>query len=139
MLRCVRAIKHRGDPISHRRHALAIDEQRNNFFPTLWADADGCDPRRVMQVWFPGVHADLGGGCKETELSDVTLKWMISEAAQCGAVFESEMLNQIANADQFSLPCNTWRPPQLAHQLLQESRISSSVLSVSGEGFTKMF
>ena len=56
-----------------------------------------------MQVSFPGMHADLGGGFKETELSAVTLKWMISEAARCGAVFESEMLNQIVNADQFSL------------------------------------
>jgi uncharacterized protein (DUF2235 family) len=92
---------------------LAIDEQRNNFFPTLWTDGDGCDPARVTQVWFPGVHADVGGGYKETGLSDATLKWMIGEAAQCGAVFESEMLRQLAHADQLS--------PSAIHGVLHNS------------------
>lgn len=94
-------------------HALAIDEQRNNFSPTLWMDSDGCDLSRVMQVWFPGVHADVGGGYKETGLSDATLNWMISEAAQCGAVFESNMLKQIAHADQYS--------PSAIHGVLHNS------------------
>ncbi|NML96592.1 DUF2235 domain-containing protein [Paraburkholderia sp. RP-4-7] len=94
-------------------HGLAIDEQRNNFLPTLWTEADGCDPVRVTQVWFPGVHADVGGGYKETGLSDATLKWMISEAAQCGAVFESDMLNQIADADPLS--------PSAVHGVLHNS------------------
>lgn len=93
--------------------ALAIDEQRNNFFPTLWTDSDGCDLTRVLQVWFPGVHADVGGGYKETGLSDATLKWMIGEAATCGAVFESDMLNQLAHADQSS--------PSAIHGVLHNS------------------
>jgi uncharacterized protein (DUF2235 family) len=94
-------------------HALAIDEQRNNFSPTLWMDSDGCDLARVTQVWFPGVHADVGGGYKETGLSDATLKWMISEAAQCGAVFEPDMLKQLAHADQLS--------PSAIHGVLHNS------------------
>ncbi|CAE6752129.1 DUF2235 domain-containing protein [Paraburkholderia nemoris] len=93
--------------------ALAIDEQRNTFFPTLWTDADGCDPARVTQVWFPGVHADVGGGYKETGLSDATLKWMIAEAAQCGAVFEPKMLDQLADAGQLS--------PSAIHGVLHNS------------------
>jgi uncharacterized protein (DUF2235 family) len=92
---------------------LAIDEQRNNFFPTLWTDGDGCDPARVTQVWFPGVHADVGGGYKETGLSDATLKWMIAEAALSGAVFESDMLRQLAHADQLS--------PNAVHGVLHNS------------------
>ncbi|MFM0629913.1 DUF2235 domain-containing protein [Paraburkholderia xenovorans] len=94
-------------------HALAIDEQRNNFSPTLWMDSDGCDLARVTQVWFPGVHADVGGGYKETGLSDATLKWMISEAAQCGAVFEPDMLKQLAHADPMS--------PSAIHGVLHNS------------------
>ncbi|CAD6555375.1 DUF2235 domain-containing protein [Paraburkholderia metrosideri] len=92
---------------------LAIDEQRNNFSPTLWTDEDGCDPARVTQVWFPGVHADVGGGYKETGLSDATLKWMIAEAEQCGAVFEPDMLRQLAHADQSS--------PSAVHGVLHNS------------------
>ncbi|MBU7440072.1 DUF2235 domain-containing protein [Paraburkholderia fungorum] len=93
--------------------ALAIDEQRNNFLPTLWTDADGCDPVRVTQLWFPGVHADVGGGYKETGLSDATLKWMIAEAARCGAVFAPAMLEQLADADQSS--------PAAVHGVLHNS------------------
>ncbi|OYD77422.1 UNVERIFIED_ORG: uncharacterized protein (DUF2235 family) [Burkholderia sp. CF145] len=78
--------------------ALAIDEQRNSFFPTLWTSCDGNDQQRVSQVWFPGVHADIGGGYKETGLSDVTLKWMISEAAVCGASFDGNMTQQVEDA-----------------------------------------
>jgi hypothetical protein len=76
-------------------------------------DSDGCDLARVTQVWFPGVHADVGGGYKETGLSDATLKWMISEAAQCGAVFEPDMLKQLAHADQLS--------PSAIHGVLHNS------------------
>jgi hypothetical protein len=79
--------------------ALAIDEQRNSFFPTLWTGTDGTDDGRVSQVWFPGVHADVGGGYKETELSDVALTWMIAEATRCGADFDAPMLQQLQSAN----------------------------------------
>jgi hypothetical protein len=59
------------------------------------------------------VHADVGGGYKETGLSDATLKWMIAEAAQCGAVFEPDMLDQLASADQLS--------PSAVHGVLHNS------------------
>lgn len=78
--------------------ALAIDEERNNFFPTLWEFKEPPEPGRVSQVWFPGVHADVGGGYRETQLSDFTLKWMIDEATTCGAVFEPDMLAQVDSA-----------------------------------------
>jgi len=57
-------------------HAMAIDERRK-FFPVVrWRD----DPR-VRQMWFAGVHSDVGGGYRETGLSDTALKWMIVQAA----------------------------------------------------------
>ena len=46
-------------------------------------------------MWFPGVHADVGGGYKEIGLSDQTLRWMIDRAANLGAAFRPDMLNQI--------------------------------------------
>lgn len=85
--------------------ALAIDEERDNFFPTLWQFGNAPVPPNVSQVWFPGVHADVGGGYRETQLSDMTLKWMIDEAARCGAVFDADMLAQVDAATQDFSAC----------------------------------
>jgi hypothetical protein len=64
--------------IPHARHAVALDEMRGPFRPTLWADpAPGQDMR---QVWFPGDHLDVGGGHPERQLSDTALQWMAAEA-----------------------------------------------------------
>ena len=64
------------------RHALALDERRGPFAPTLWTDPAGHPLRdeRVTQLWFPGCHSDVGGGYRETGLSDGALQWMIGEA-----------------------------------------------------------
>ncbi|MEP3846554.1 MAG: DUF2235 domain-containing protein [Paracoccaceae bacterium] len=75
------------------RHALAIDERRLSFTPTLWTKfGDDCD---VEQVWFPGVHADVGGGYAETGLGDITLDWMIEEAKKCGLDFQDRFRDQL--------------------------------------------
>ncbi len=63
-------------------HALAIDEKRESFTPTLWDVREG-----IEQVWFAGVHADIGGGYKETGLSDLTLAWMLRNLQPHGMLF----------------------------------------------------
>lgn len=63
-------------------HAVAIDEKRESFVPTLW------DPREgIEQVWFAGVHADIGGGYNETGLSDIALGWMLKKMQPHGVLF----------------------------------------------------
>lgn len=65
-------------------HALAVDEQRRAFAPTLWhqqADAEG---QELRQVWFSGVHCDVGGGYQDTSQSDLGLRWMVARAAEYG-------------------------------------------------------
>ena len=81
--------------VDHACQALAIDEMRMNFQPTLWTAHDAAHPD-CRQQWFAGGHGDVGGGYKETGLSDVALQWMIDNAAGCGAVFAPSMLKQIA-------------------------------------------
>jgi len=66
--------------------ALAIDERRQQFPPTLWTtQAPG---QNVDQVWFTGVHGDVGGGYPPdqdgTELSEITFAWMLSKIAGLG-------------------------------------------------------
>jgi uncharacterized protein (DUF2235 family) len=69
-------------------HALSIDERRSEFVATLWdKPAPG---QQIDQVWFPGVHADVGGGYAETGLSDVAMGWMMKNAASRGLIFDPE-------------------------------------------------
>ena len=71
------------DSVENARHALAIDDERLTFHPTLW-DRELADHQTMKQVWFCGMHTDIGGGYAEQELSDIPLTWMISEAKRCG-------------------------------------------------------
>ena len=70
------------------RHALAIDDKRDAFQPLLWdepseTDRDSDSPR-LQQVWFTGMHADVGGGYSDESLSYVSLAWMIEHAEKAG-------------------------------------------------------
>jgi hypothetical protein len=69
------------------RHAISIDEQREEFTPTLW-NPDG---NRIVQVLFPGAHAEVGGGYpltgNESGLSDGALLWIGRELKILGVRF----------------------------------------------------
>ncbi len=68
-------------------HAMAIDEQRKLFPVLKWNNNS-----RVRQVWFAGVHSDVGGGYPKRGLSDIALKWMADSAYKHGLrVKASEM------------------------------------------------
>ena len=69
--------------VTHARHALAIDDERLTFHPKIW-DKKIKDHQTMKQVWFSGMHTDVGGGYKEHELSDIALAWMVLEAKECG-------------------------------------------------------
>jgi hypothetical protein len=67
------------DAILRGRHAISIDEHRCFFQDNLWGDPiEGQD---LLQVWFSGVHSDIGGSYPQPEagLSDITLRWMLDE------------------------------------------------------------
>lgn len=79
-------------------HALAIHEHRLDFVPTLWEQgADATAEQVLEQVWFSGVHSDVGGGYaidveEQGRLSDVTLEWMIDKAKAAGLEFDDSVL-----------------------------------------------
>lgn len=82
-------------------HALSVDDERTTFHPVLWDErqeeplpprADGTfhlTDERISQVWFPGVHANVGGGYPDDSVSQISLIWMMSEAKNCGLRFKS--------------------------------------------------
>lgn len=87
-----------GDNVRFARHAVAIDEFRASFTPTFWTDNQDNilnDGTRVRQLWFPGVHSDVGGGYAQAGLSDIALQWMIEEATQAGLAFQQSYCDQI--------------------------------------------
>lgn len=68
-----------GDHVRNAYHALAIDERRRPFQPDLWSKA-GANTTNLQQVWFAGVHTNIGSGYKNTGLSSLTLNWMMHRA-----------------------------------------------------------
>ena len=81
-----------GSNVTIARHALAIDEQRVDFKPTIWLPREHMD---IQQVWFAGAHCDIGGNYKPdkdgTVLSDNALAWMIREAEKAGLKIEDHL------------------------------------------------
>ena len=80
--------------IKHARHAVAIDENRLDFEPSLWSKKEGMD---IKQVWFAGVHTDIGGGYRDRSLGDFAGQWLAREAQQLpdkqGLAFEPHFVN----------------------------------------------
>jgi uncharacterized protein (DUF2235 family) len=77
-------------------HAVAMDEKRWPFRPTLW-DQEAIDPAirdNYEQVWFPGVHSDVGGGYPETALSDIPLNWMATKASDRGLCLDLKLVKE---------------------------------------------
>lgn len=112
------------------RQALAIDEPRMKFAPTLWEAPPSDDPPltedpRVKQVWFEGVHSDVGGGYpqEETGLSDTALLWLVQEAHRAGLVFDPALL---------SLSLNSGSPDVLHDPLSPLFRVDNLLLTVKG-------
>merc|ERR1711939_431792 len=67
-----------GPGIENAFQALALDERRTAFSPALWEKPQSCRTK-LRQVWFPGVHSNIGGGYDDQELADITLAWMMSQ------------------------------------------------------------
>jgi hypothetical protein len=82
-------------------HALAIDEHRADFAPTLWDVRHPKDPKAVIaqprqmsgveQRWFVGAHANVGGGYETDLLAQAPLRWMMKKAESKGLSFHSEV------------------------------------------------
>jgi hypothetical protein len=77
--------------VIHAYHALSIHERRSTFVPTLWEKKPDAPETQILeQVWFPGVHCDVGGGYNAAGLSDEALHWMMQKAKDCGVLFRKE-------------------------------------------------
>ena len=107
--------------IHYGRHAISLDERRSFFQDNIWGDTlpqsatpslydlkrdqDGTFSRDtngdiekkplqqdILQVWFPGVHSDVGGGYEQDEsiLSNKSLRWMLDQAKPHGLLIDPD-------------------------------------------------
>lgn len=86
-------------------HALAIDEHRKSFSPTLWTNfgAENAKLRpieKTEQRWFVGAHANVGGGCFSDVLAELPVKWLADKASGVGLSFTAQFAQsgQLAEA-----------------------------------------
>ena len=93
--------------VSSARHAVAIDEKRRSFEPTLWTNVDAMNEvveyhpadkaAPYQQQWFPGVHGSVGGGGDYSGLSDEALEWVWAGAKHLGLQFSTTRSDSIHN------------------------------------------
>lgn len=61
-------------------HALSLDDERHTFHPVMWDEKQKAEDLQVEQVWFPGVHSNVGGGYPKDDMAYVSLDWMMQKA-----------------------------------------------------------
>jgi uncharacterized protein (DUF2235 family) len=79
-----------GRVIEYAYHAVAIDEQREDYQVALWDAKHQYGTKDVEQRWFPGAHANVGGGYQDDLLPDPPLKWIAERALEQGLEFTHE-------------------------------------------------
>jgi uncharacterized protein (DUF2235 family) len=119
--------------------AIAIDEQRVDFTPSIWADRNG-----VVQVLFPGAHADVGGGYESAQsgLSDGALTWMVRQLSSLEVLLtqmpagspDATSIGHEPWVDAPYLACLRNFPPglRLSQQAVQRARATTVPLEKSG-------
>ena len=103
------------------RHAMALDERRTGFVQNAWTP-DPPPGQDVREVWFAGVHGDLGGAYPEEEagLSKLALQWMVKEAISKGLRFQDKAIAQILpQKDSTRPPTSAPNPLAPGHESLR--------------------
>lgn len=101
--------------------ALAIDEKRGPFEPTIWQQSESARGQRCEQVWFAGDHSDVGGGYRDTALSDIALLWMAEQVRSAGLAFTADAFARTGDADQDARNRGRFVAPD-AHGQLHDAR-----------------
>jgi hypothetical protein len=104
--------------VAHAYQALAIDEKRFTFQPTLWKKQEGSGNQVLEQVWFVGVHSNIGGGYPSTELSDITFQWMAQKLQDCSL----DLKDISSHPKPFGELMESWKCPDTVVQWLLSYR-----------------
>lgn len=104
------------------RHALSLDDERRTFHPIRVSLSPGETDTRIQEVWFSGVHSDVGGGYPDDMAAHVPLLWMIGELEKAAASAPARALGFHAGAiEDFKQTASAFGP-------LHDSRAGAAVL-----------
>lgn len=79
--------------VDHACQALAIDERRASFEPRVWRHAAPDNPdQTLIQLWFAGVHSNVGGGYVQDGLANLALAWLLDQARDAGLALDGSFL-----------------------------------------------
>ena len=78
--------------VDHVYHAIAIDDERKSFLPRVWDEKETGLKVNITQVWFAGMHSDVGGSYNQTGLAYETMAWMMERAEHHGLDFVKDAL-----------------------------------------------
>lgn len=119
--------------VEHACQALAIDERRGPFQPALWKKDNG--HTRVQQVWFAGVHSNVGGGYPDSGLSDVAMEWMLNQASECGLTLNEAFCLEKMQPDSLGKAMNSYSP---GYRMLEKLRVPPYVRLIGSSGLGEM-
>ena len=88
------------------RHALALDDERITFHPLRFDRSEETTEDRIKEVWFAGVHTDVGGGKPDGELALVPCVWMAEHAKTHGLRFKQGAIEELDAASSALGPRN---------------------------------
>jgi uncharacterized protein (DUF2235 family) len=123
--------------VSRARHALALDDERDTFHPLLWDEVhehklihhedenERVSSDRMRQVWFTGMHSDVGGGYSDDSLSYVSLVWMANEAKAAGLELRADALEEFQEKADPLGPLHDSRSGVSAYYRYQPRKISA--------------
>ncbi|KAK2036447.1 hypothetical protein LZ31DRAFT_615684 [Colletotrichum somersetense] len=80
--------------VEHAFHALALDEWRTAFKPTMWGMKDN-DTTHLRQVWFPGSHSNVGGGFQDQQIASIAMAWMADQLTSIGVEFSTPEMKRL--------------------------------------------
>ncbi len=131
------------------RHALSLDDERRTFHPIRWNEppkgrphGESLSGERLLQVWFAGVHANVGGGYPDDRLAHIPLVWMIDEARRHGLRFDHARLDTYRAIASFDGPAYDsragagvfyrYQPRSLARLMLPTQQAADAIIGFEG-------
>ena len=119
------------DGVEIARQALSLDDEREAFHPLPWDEVTSEKPERILQVWFAGMHADVGGGYPQEGLTLIPLVWMMRQAANAGLRFKTGAIEELERWLTYSSPMNDFRRLFGAYYRYQPRRLDALVDPIS--------
>jgi type VI secretion system (T6SS) phospholipase Tle1-like effector/PilZ domain-containing protein len=115
--------------------ALALDESKASHDPAIWTSPVAPLENRIRQVWFAGSHQNVTGGLANTQLSDIPLMWMISQAKKQGLAFDDDQILLETNADAFG---KITTPSRLGSRLINRFLTASRPIGMANTHFNRL-